>query len=123
MTADPVAWGAIITGIFALIAGAYAARSARRNKQQEYQHDDRTPSPPTTQQVWDRQNQIEKDLGAKLQAALTILWQLSEDWPEGVPTPTLDEEALKVLSDVIPPRLKPKRRRPTTGSVGIPTTP
>ncbi len=99
-------WASVVAGLFALAAAVYAGRSARRNRAEQEQNANRSPTPPTTQQVWDRLDRLEN----KLQAMGRVLTQAAEQWPSDHAGPTFEPEDIALLEDTMP--LPWRRQRP-----------
>lgn len=104
-------WGTIVAAVIAaaaaIVSGVYAAVSARRNRREEDEWAARTPEPPTTQQVWERLDELER----KYTAIGNVLYTLAEHWPEDQPIPEFDPEDIDILGETLPPRFRKPRRR------------
>jgi hypothetical protein len=98
-------WASVVAGLFALAAALYAQRSARRNRVEAETNTNRSPTPPTTQQVWDRLDRLE----VKFAAMGRVLAQAAEQWPADHEGPTFDPDDIEILEDTMP---LPWRRRP-----------
>lgn len=95
----PLDGSAIVSLVGALLAFAaviYGGVSARRNRREQEANVNRSPTPPTTQEVWDRLASTEH----KLAAAVRIISALGDQW-QG-PAPTLDPADLAELEDTAP---------------------
>lgn len=99
-------WASVVAGLFALTAAIYAGRSARRNRAEQEQNANRSPTPPTTQQVWDRLDRLE----VKFAAMGRVLASAAEQWPADHEGPTFDPKDIALLEDTMP--LPWRRRRP-----------
>ena len=100
-------WASVVAGLFALAAAVYAGRSARRNRAEQELNANRSPTPPTTQQVWDRLDRLER-----LFAAMgRVLADAAEQWPSGHPGPTFDPRDIAILEDTMPPAWRRRRSR------------
>jgi len=99
----------IVAALIALGAAIYAGRAARRNRREQEDYASRTPSPPTTQEVWTRLDTVER----KMQALVRIVHDTAEQWPETAPPPTFSPTDLAILEDTMPAawRRPPRRSR------------
>jgi hypothetical protein len=105
----------LVVAVFGFAGIIYGAYKGQKNKALQDQHDDAAPSRPTVQQVWDRQNLIEETYGARITAFANIVYQLSEQWPEGAAPPVLDDADIAVIARDMP--AKWRRRHRSSGNV------
>lgn len=84
----------LIAGTAAVLVAAVSGYFQNAHAKAQRAIANSTPSPPSTQQVWDRL----ADYEASFRAALEILEELAEQWPGDTP-PNLPKKALKVLSE------------------------
>ena len=78
---------------------------ARRERKDKDNYTAQTPSPPTTQEVWQRQDRLER----VLRAAVTLLGQVADQWPAEQP-PVLSKRHVEVLAQegYMPPEWDPQ---------------
>lgn len=93
-----------ITGAVALlsvfVAGWLQARRERRAAERQI----REPSPPTTQEVWRRLDDVER----VLRSGMVLLGEVAEQWP-GDHAPVLSRRHVAVLAEAgyLPPEWEP----------------
>lgn len=80
----------LITGAFTLVGIVLSWLLARRDKKEAT----KTPLPPSTQEIWQRQDKLER----VMRAALVLLGEVAEQW-DGEPPPRLTKRHLKILAD------------------------
>jgi hypothetical protein len=94
-----------VTGGLALIGVLAAAsiQSAREKRKDKAAL--KTPEPPTTQQVWERLDRVEK----ALRSSVAILGEVAEQWPLDHP-PVLSRKHVGVLAEAgyMPPEWEPE---------------
>lgn len=98
----------IISALIALAAAIYAGRAARRNRREQEEYAARTPTPPTTQQVWERLDMMDR----KMAAVSRILREAAEQWPRDMPGPTFRKADLDLLDETLPPQWRHRYRHP-----------
>lgn len=99
----------LIVALLALAGTIYANVSARRNRREAEANTNRSPTPPTTQQVWDRLDRVERQLAAMVR----IVEQVADQWPADHPGPVIAPEDLGILEDTwVPEKWARRRRRP-----------
>lgn len=102
MTPEEIrSWLSIILGAAGVIGAAWiGARAAIRNRREGDADASRTPTPPTTQQVWERLDRMEVRVGA----LVGVLHSVARQWPAGHSGPALEAEHLRILEDTLPPQ-------------------
>ena len=104
MTPEEIrSWFSIILGASGVLGAAWiAARASIRNRREGNRDAARTPTPPTTLQVWERLDRMETRVGA----LVGVLHDVARQWPAGASGPVLNEEHLRILEDTLPPQWK-----------------
>lgn len=94
-----------VTGSLALIGVLVAAVLLDRRERRRDRDSPKTPSPPTTQQVWERLDRVEKVLGS----AVVLLGEVADQW-QGEHPPVLSKRHVAVLAAAgyMPPEWDPE---------------
>jgi hypothetical protein len=82
-----------VTGMLALIAVVFGAVMQNRRERKKAKEDIKTPAPPTTQQVWERLDRVEKVLGS----SIVLLTEVADQW-QGEHPPILSKRHLEIVS-------------------------
>lgn len=94
----------LISGAFTLIGTLLSWFLGRRDKHDQRKHDTSSPSPPTTQEVWQRQDKLER----VVRSSVVLLGEVADQW-EGEHPPVLSRRHVAVLSaeGYMPPEWDP----------------
>lgn len=84
----------LISGGFTLVGTILAWFLARRDKKDQRVHDVRTPVPPTTQEVWNRLDRVEKVLGS----SVVLLGEVADQW-QGEHPPILSRRHVAIVTE------------------------
>jgi hypothetical protein len=89
-----------VTGSLALIGVLIAALLQTFRERRKDRESIKTPAPPTTQQVWERLDRVERVLGS----AVVVLGEVADQW-QGEHPPVLSKRHMDVLASAgfIPP--------------------
>lgn len=90
----------LIAGSFAVLVAVVSGYFQNRREISDQLTKTTSPTPPSTSEVWQRLDRMEKGF----RAAMQILETLAEQWPGKCP-PELPKKALKTLKemDMLPP--------------------
>lgn len=94
-----------ITGFAAILLAVLGYFLQKRERQTTQGYTGRTPTPPTTQEVWQRLDEMER----VLRSAVFILGEVAEQWPHDH-APILSRRHVAVLAEkgYLPPEWEPK---------------
>lgn len=95
----------LISGGFTLVGTVLAWILARRDKSDQRRHDTTTPTPPTTQEVWQRVDGLER----VVRSSVVLLGEVAEQWESEHP-PVLSKRHVAVLANegYMPPEWDPQ---------------
>lgn len=85
----------VLSGIFTIVGSTIAWWLARRDKRDDRRHSSTSPGAPTVQEIWQRQDQMERGL----KASLVIVGELAEQW-DGSHPPKLSKRAIDTLREL-----------------------
>lgn len=83
-----------VTGTLALVGVVVAAVMQGRRERRKSRDDSKTPAPPTTQQVWERMDRVERVLSS----AVVLLGEVADQW-QGEHPPILSKRHVAVLTE------------------------
>lgn len=83
-----------ISGLFTIGGSTLAWFLARRDKREDRRAAAGTPGAPTVQEIWDRQDMMER----AFRSALVLLGEVAEQLPEGV-EPVLSRKHIAILAE------------------------
>ena len=89
----------LISGVLTLIGSLLSWFLARADKRSAHFAESTTPGVPTVQQIWERQDKLERDrvvMDAALRACITLLSEIAEQW-DSEKQPELSRQALDTL--------------------------
>lgn len=67
----------LVSGAFTMVGSLLAWWLARRDKREQRVYEVMTPSPPSTQEVWNRLDKVERVLGS----TVVLLGEAADQWP------------------------------------------
>lgn len=94
----------LIAGLVAIMVALIGGWLQNRRESKARRHNERTPEPPSTQQVWSRLDHQEK----VLRAAVGVIAEVADQW-DGEHPPRLSKRYVAVLTDegYMPPEWDP----------------
>lgn len=94
-----------ITGTLALIGVLIAARLQSVRERRKDKESTKTPAPPTTQQVWERLDRVER----VLTSSIAIIGEVADQW-QGDHPPVLSKRHVAILTAAgyMPPEWEPE---------------
>lgn len=109
---DGLIIAAFVSGGLGFLGGLFALYSSRRNRRESEAHEDSTPERPTTQQVWDRLDRVER----RDTALIRILVDVVDQLPDGF-RPLVNKADVDELEDTLPRDFRHRvRLRPTAAT-------
>lgn len=92
----------LLSGLITLIGSTAAWLLARKDKKDDRKHASASPGAPTVQEIWQRQDKMER----AFRASLVLLGEIGEQW-DGPHPPNLSVRAVQILreTDYLPPEL------------------
>lgn len=104
MTSEPWFPG-VVSGLIALFGVMFVALLQNNRERRKERSATRNPEPPTTQQVWERLDRVERVLGS----SVAILGEVANQWPHDH-RPILSQRHVLVLTEAgyMPPEWEPE---------------
>lgn len=93
----------LVSGLFTVVASTLAWFLARRDKREQHRNESTSPGAPTVQEIWQRQDNMER----AFRASLVLLGEVAEQW-DGAHPPVLSRKHLNILAEggYLPPEFE-----------------
>jgi hypothetical protein len=83
-----------LAGMFSVVVVVVGAVLQNRRERRNRLDETKTPAPPTTQQVWERLDRVERVLGS----SIALLSEVADQW-QGEHPPVLSKKHVKIVSE------------------------
>ena len=93
----------VLSAAFTMVGSTLSWFLARKDKRDTHRVASTTPGAPTVQEIWQRQDKMERSF----RSALVLLGEVAEQWDRGQP-PVLSKQHLNILAEggYLPPEFE-----------------